>query len=136
MKSYLEEVDPEAAAELNQKEELRMAEERLKLRHGGHKKWARDMRRFKGHMENKDMREEYQEMMRTKNMLKDRQQTTQRAKLNEEDSEYGSESEDSQMSASELKNRAVDDIKGEMSDEQSGSSSEQSEDDSEDDSEN
>ena len=72
MKAYLEEVDPEAAAELSRKDELNMAEERLRLRHGGHKKWARDMRRFKGKMENKEIREQYHDMMREKNMLKDR----------------------------------------------------------------
>ena len=48
LRRYLEEVDPEAAAELAEKEELTLAEERLRLRHAGHKKWARDARRFKG----------------------------------------------------------------------------------------
>jgi hypothetical protein len=32
------------------KEELLMAEERLRLRHSGNKQWAREMRRFKGRM--------------------------------------------------------------------------------------
>ena len=50
MKAYLEEVDPEAAKELAEKEEMKLAEERLRLRHGGHKKWARDVKRFKGKM--------------------------------------------------------------------------------------
>lgn len=72
MKNYLEEVNPEAAAELAKKDELKMAEERLRLRHGGHKKWAKDMRRFKGKMEDKEVREQYHEMMREKNKLKDR----------------------------------------------------------------
>ncbi len=53
-----------------------MAEERLNLRHGGHKKWARDMRRFNGRMEDKDLREQYHEMIREKNALKDRQRRT------------------------------------------------------------
>jgi len=48
MRTYLEEVDPEAAKDIAHKEELKKAEERLRLRHGGHKKWARDMRRFQG----------------------------------------------------------------------------------------
>lgn len=78
MKAYLQEVDPEAAAAIQAKEELKMAEERLRLRHGGHKKWAKDMRRFKGKMDDKEMREQYHEMIREKNMLKDRQQSTQR----------------------------------------------------------
>lgn len=47
-----------------------MAEERLSLRHGGHKKWARDMRRFKGKMEDTETREQYHEMIREKNKLK------------------------------------------------------------------
>lgn len=51
MKEYLKEVDPEAAAELERKEEMKKAEERLRLRHGGTQKWARDMKRFKGKME-------------------------------------------------------------------------------------
>ena len=68
----MEEFDPEAAKELAQKEELRLAEERLRLRHGGHKKWARDMRRFKGKMAEKETREQYHEMVREKNALKDR----------------------------------------------------------------
>ena len=72
VKAYLEEVDPEAALEFAKKDELKMAEERLRLRHGGHKKWARDMRRFKGKMENKEIREQYHDMMREKNALKDR----------------------------------------------------------------
>ena len=72
VRAYLEEADPEAAAEIAHKEELKMAEERLRLRHGGHKKWARDMRRFKGKMEDTETREQYHEMMREKNALKDR----------------------------------------------------------------
>ena len=72
VRAYLEEVDPDAAAEIDHKEQIKMAEERLKLRHGGHKKWARDMRRFKSKMTDTGLREEYQEMMREKNALKDR----------------------------------------------------------------
>lgn len=72
VRAYLEEVDPDAAAAISHKEEIKMAEERLKLRHGGHKKWARDMRRFKSKMTDTVLREEYHEMMREKNALKDR----------------------------------------------------------------
>lgn len=76
LKSYLEEVDPDAAEEYAKAEELKQAEERLRLRHGGHKKWARDMRRFKGKMEDKETREQYHEMIREKNSLKDRTKRT------------------------------------------------------------
>lgn len=78
-RAYLEEVDPEAARELAHKEELKMAEERMLQRHGGHKKWARDMRRFKGKLEDKETRDQYHEMMREKNNLKDRQKRTKAA---------------------------------------------------------
>ena len=56
-----------------------MAEERLRLRHGGHKKWARDARRFAGHQQDSDVRDAYHEMVREKNALKDRQRRTKQA---------------------------------------------------------
>ena len=107
MKQYLQEVDPEAAEQLTQKEELKMAEERLKLRHGGHKKWARDMRRFKGKMEDGDQRELYHEMIREKNLLKQRQRSTTQGQ-NAEDSD--DDSDDSDESAEAQKKRAVERI--------------------------
>ena len=110
MQAYLEEVDPEAAAELARKDELDMAEERLRLRHGGHKKWARDMRRFKGKMEVKEIREQYHDMMREKNKLKDRQSGTKHAHAEQDsdDIEY-SDSQDSDDSESnaQIKQKAI-----------------------------
>ena len=94
-----------------------MAEERLRLRHGGHKKWARDMRRFKGKMENKEMREEYHEMMREKKSLKTRRDGVQKT-VEMGSSDDGSESEGSEMSESELKKRAIAKIEGEVSEEE------------------
>lgn len=43
-------MDPEAAKEMDEKDELEKIEERLRLRHGGNKKskWQRDAKRFKG----------------------------------------------------------------------------------------
>ena len=123
VRAYLEEVDPEAAAAIAHKEELKQAEERLRLRHGGDKKWARDMRRFKGKMEDTETREAYHEMMREKNALKDRQKTTRKAAemVNSDDSD-----EDSEESASGIKNEAIQQIKEELSDESGGSGSESS----------
>ena len=85
-----------------------MAEERLRLRHGGHKKWARDMRRFKGKMTETETREQYHEMMREKNALKDRQSRTRKT-VEEVDSSDGSDdsSDDSEQSASGMKKDAV-----------------------------
>ena len=59
LKATLQEVDPEAAKEFAHQDEVKKAEERLRLRHGGHKKWARDVRRFKGLKESKEVREQY-----------------------------------------------------------------------------
>lgn len=124
-RAYLEEVDPEAARELAHKEELKMAEERMLQRHGGHKKWARDMRRFKGKLEDKETRDQYHEMMREKNALKDRQRRTKAAGdfQSDDDSE-----DDSDLSESQLKQKAIDEIKGELSaDESDGEEDSESE---------
>lgn len=130
LRAYLEEVDPEAAMELEKKEELKKAEERLRLRHSGNKKWAKDMRRFKGKMDNREMREQYHDMMREKNALKDRQAGIKRKAGVEEESDDESES-DSDLSKSELKARAIRKIKEQVSDEDSdGEASDNSSDES------
>lgn len=122
LRSYIEEIDPEAAEGLAKNDELKMAEERLRLRHGGHKKWARDMRRFKGKMEDKETREQYHEMIREKNLLKQRQTSTNkstRAAHDFEEESYDSE-DDEEMDADQLKQRAIDQIKGELDDSHQG----------------
>ena len=73
-------------------------------------------------MEDKDTREQYQEMMREKNRLKDRQRKTGAAVESESDSS-GSEDED------ELKEKAVREIKGEISDNEQSEQSSSDEDD-------
>ena len=119
------------AEEIQRKEELKMAEERLRLRHGGHKKWARDMRRFKGKMTETETREQYHEMMREKNALKDRQSRTRKT-VEEIDSDDDDSDSDSDQSASELKQDALKQIRDELSDEsgdeESGSQSDSDED--------
>ena len=115
MRAYIEEIDPKAAAEIQHKDDLKMAEERLRLRHGGHKKWARDIRRFKGKMTDQETREQYHEMMREKNALKDRQSNTRKA-IEEIDSDEGSDS-DSDISQNAIKQDAINKIKEELSDE-------------------
>ena len=84
-----------------------MAEERLRLRHGGHKKWARDMRRFKGKMEDKDTREQYHEMIREKNKLKDRQRKTNTAAESESDSSGSSDEDEVRKKPSEKSRRKL-----------------------------
>ena len=60
---------------------------------------------FKGKMEDTETREQYHEMMREKNALKDRQSRTRKT-VEEVDSDDDS-SEDSDLSASEMKKDAV-----------------------------
>ena len=93
------------------KEEMQMAEERLRLRHGGSQKWAKEMRRFKGRLgEGTEGREQYQEMMREKNALKDRQRRTNLAgKKEDEDSDYDSES-DSDANSDQMRENAIEEI--------------------------
>ena len=95
-------------------DEKQAAEERAKLRHQGGKKWARDMRRFEGRMEIKENRDDYHEMIRTKNRLKDKQRSISR-RVGEE--EYDSESdydEEEDQSDSEMKQKAIRKIKEEL----------------------
>jgi hypothetical protein len=54
-------------------------------------------------------------MMREKNKLKDRQGGTQHAKAIEEDSDYGSSSDNSDESESDLKAKAIAEIQAEIS---------------------
>ena len=83
------------------------------------------MRRFKGKLEDKETRDQYHEMMREKNNLKDRQKRTKAA--GDDQSDDDSE-DDSDLSESELKQRAIDEIKGELSaDESDGEEDSESE---------
>ena len=71
------------------------------------------MKRFEGRMERKENRDDYHEMIRTKNLLKEKQRSIQRA----EDDEYGSESEyddESDQSEGQMKQKAIDKIKKEL----------------------
>ena len=52
------------------------------------------MRRFKGKMEDKETREQYHEMIREKNSLKDRQRRTRLAAAGKDEVDYDSESDE------------------------------------------
>lgn len=80
---YLEQIDPEAAQVYREKEEQKKVEERLKLRHATNNKFARKLQRFGG-MEDKNVREKFNEMVREKNALKQR---TKRVTNVDEDSD-------------------------------------------------
>jgi len=95
---YLEQIDPEAAGAYREKEEQKKVEERLKLRHASNNKFAKTLKRFGGGVENENVREMFQEMMKEKQMLRDRtKRTTTQARREGEssDEEYDSEEEES-----------------------------------------
>lgn len=58
LKQYMMEVDPEAAKAYQQKQEMRMVEERLRMRHGTGTKYAKNLKRFRG-MDDKETRDAY-----------------------------------------------------------------------------
>lgn len=72
-------------------------------------------------MDNRELREQYHDMMREKNALKDRQAGIKRKAGVEDESEDDSSEGDSDLSESELKARAIQKIKDEISDDDSGS---------------
>ena len=72
---YLEQIDPEAAEAYRMKEEQKKVEERLKLRHSSDNRFAKKLKRF-GNMEDKSVREAFNDMMKEKNQLKSRTKTT------------------------------------------------------------
>lgn len=92
------------------------------------------MRRFKGKMDDAETREQYHEMIREKNSLKDRQKRTTRA-AEQLDSDYesgdSSDKDSSDEDETKTKAKAVSKIREELSDGES-SSDEESENDSED----
>lgn len=59
LRDYMEEIDPEAAKAYREKEEMKVIEERLRVRHGTTSKFAKNLKRFKK-MDDKDTREAYQ----------------------------------------------------------------------------
>lgn len=46
LREYMEEIDPEAAKIYREKEELKVVEERLRVRHGATSKFAKNLKRF------------------------------------------------------------------------------------------
>ena len=58
LREYMEEIDPEAAKAYREKEELKVIEERLRVRHGTTSKFAKNLKRFKN-MDDKETRDAY-----------------------------------------------------------------------------
>jgi U3 small nucleolar RNA-associated protein 14 len=111
---YLEQIDPEAAEAYRMKEEQKKVEERLKLRHSSNNKFSKTLKRFGG-MENEDLKEAFNDMMKEKNALKARTKTVKAATLmssDEESSEDGSS--DSSEDEKTIRRKAVSQIEKEL----------------------
>jgi len=54
----MEQVDPEAAKVYAEKEEMKIVEERLRVRHGVQTKFAKNLKRFRN-MDDKETRDQY-----------------------------------------------------------------------------
>ena len=95
LREYMEEIDPEAAKAYREKEELKVIEERLRVRHGTTSKFAKNLKRFKN-MDEKDTREAYHQAVQDRNALlqKTKQTTSQQRNESSDDlSDVSSEDE-------------------------------------------
>ena len=93
------------------KEEQKKVEERLKLRHASNNKFAKTLKRFGGGVENENVRDAFNDMMKEKQALRQRTKTTQQ-KLkqdSDDDSEFSGSDEDCQSEQDEqtLKKKAI-----------------------------
>lgn len=104
---YLEQIDPEAAQVYREKEEQKKVEERLRLRHATNNKFAKKLQRFGG-MEDKNVREAFNEMVREKNALKQRTKRMQNA---QDDSDSDMSEDDNEVDPRE---QAIQDIEQEI----------------------
>ncbi len=93
------------------KEEQKKVEERLKLRHASNNKFAKTLKRFGGGVENENVRDAFNDMMKEKQALRQRTKTTQQ-KLkqdSDDDSDISGSDEESQSEQDEqtLKKKAI-----------------------------
>lgn len=115
---YLEQIDPEAAQTYRLKEEQKKVEERLKLRHSSNNKFSKTLKRFGG-MENENLKEAFNDMIKEKNALKSRTKTVQ-AKVSlqssgeEDDSEDDGSSSNDEDDEATLRKKAVSQIEKEL----------------------
>ena len=85
------------------KEEQKKVEERLKLRHASNNKFAKTLKRFGGGVENENVRDAFNDMMKEKQALRQRTKTTQQ-KLkqdSDDDSDISGSDEESQSEQDE-----------------------------------
>ena len=95
LREYMKEIDPEAAKAYREKEELKVIEERLRVRHGTTSKFAKNLKRFKN-MDDKDTRDAYHQAIQDRNaLLHKTKQTTanDHNKSSEDMSDFSSDDE-------------------------------------------
>lgn len=126
---YLEQIDPEAAQVYREKDEQKKVEERLRLRHATNNKFAKRLQRFGG-MEDKNVRELFNEMVREKNALKRRTKKMGNAEEGSDSEMSGSdEDEDVEMDPREKAIKDIEQEVGENDQDESGDDESSDEDD-------
>lgn len=96
LRDHLELIDPEAAQAIKDKEDLKMVEERLRVRHGAQSKFAKNLKRFQS-MDDKGTRDAYHQAIQERNALVHR---TQKKRGGDSDSDDSMDEGDSMSSES------------------------------------
>ena len=108
LRDHLELIDPEAAAQYREKEELKKVEERLRVRHGAQSKFAKKLKRFRD-MDDKATRDEYHQMIQERNALVQKTKSVTRGEPNSSSEGISSSSEsDSDDDNQTLKKKMID----------------------------
>lgn len=127
LREYMEEIDPEAAKAYREKEELKVVEERLRVRHGTTSQFAKNLKRFRD-MDDKDTRDAYHQVVQDRNALLQKTRSTTAHAQNSSDEDLSDYSDDNDADA---KVKAVNKIREELNSDESDNS-EESESDEED----
>ena len=106
LRDHLELIDPEAAKIYREKEELKMVEERLRVRHGAQSKFAKNLKRFRN-MDDKATRDQYHTLIQERNELVHKTKGVSREQGGNESSVSSHESDDSSDEDNEIKKKAI-----------------------------
>ena len=93
LREYMEEIDPEAAKAYREKEEMKVIEERLRVRHGTTSKFAKNLKRFKN-LDDKDTRDAYHQVVQDRNELLHKTKRTTAHERNESSEDLSLSSDD------------------------------------------
>ena len=106
LRDHLELIDPEAAKAYREKEELKLVEERLRVRHGAQSKFAKNLKRFRN-MDDKATRDTYHQVIQERNALVHK---TKGVSRNQNDSSENNSEDDEESDSDDdaTKKRATD----------------------------